>query len=100
MANQRPTLYTGMTNNLVKRVYQHKNELADGFTKKYHIHKLVYFEVFQTAMEAIIREKQIKDLDRIEKIKLIESENPGFEDLYPEIIDSGQARMTNRLEID
>ena len=86
MANERPTLYTGMTNNLVKRAYQHKNELIDGFTKKYHIHKLVYYEIFNTAIEAIYREKQNKDLDKKEKIELIKIKNREFKDLYQDII--------------
>ncbi len=86
MANERPTLYTGMTNNLVKRVYQHKNGLAKGFTRKYHIHKLVYFESFKTPLEAIIREKQIKNMNRADKITLIQTKNPIFNDLYNEII--------------
>lgn len=86
MANERPTLYTGMTNNLVKRVYQHKNELVEGFTKKYHLHKLVYYEIFNTVFEAIYREKQIKDLNRKDKLTLIRSKNPEFKDLYQDII--------------
>lgn len=86
MANERPTLYTGMTNDIIKRTFQHKNSLAEGFTKKYHIHKLVYFESFGTANEAIIREKQIKDMNREDKIELIKTKNPTFRDLYKEII--------------
>ncbi|PIZ00322.1 excinuclease ABC subunit C [bacterium (Candidatus Howlettbacteria) CG_4_10_14_0_8_um_filter_40_9] len=86
MANDRPTLYTSMTNNLIRRVYEHKKELVEGFTKKYHLHKLVYYEVFDSPKEAIIREKQIKDLDRNEKINLIKKFNINFEDLYNKII--------------
>ena len=86
MANERPTLYTGMTNNLVKRAYKHKNEVTEGFTKKYHIHKLVYFEASESALGAIVREKQIKDMNRADKIKLIETKNPTLKDLYKEII--------------
>ena len=86
MANDRPTLYTGMTNNLIRRVYEHKNELIEGFTKKYHLHKLVYYESFNSPKEAIIREKQIKYLDRKEKINLIRQLNPNFKDLYNKII--------------
>ena len=76
MANERPTLYTGMTDNLVKRVYQHKQELVEGFTKKYKIHKLVYAEIFETPREAMIREKQIQYLNRADKISLIKTNNP------------------------
>ena len=86
MANDRPTLYTSMTNNLIRRVYEHKKELVEGFTKKYHLHKLVYYEVFDSPKEVIIREKQIKDLDRNEKINLIKKFNINFEDLYNKII--------------
>ena len=86
MANERPTLYAGMTNNLVKRVYQHRKGVVEGFTKKYHIHKLVYFEIFGTPTEAIIREKQIKDMDRVNKLNLIQENNPTFRDLYYEIM--------------
>jgi len=86
MANGKPTLYIGVTNNLVRRVYEHKNELISGFTKKYHLHKLVYFEIVEGEMETIIREKQIKDLNRIDKINLIKTKNPTFGDLYNEII--------------
>ncbi len=70
------TLYTGMTSDLVKRVWQHKNSLIDGFTKTYHVKLLVYFEVYQQAEEAIKREKQIKKWKRSWKLKLIEEKNP------------------------
>lgn len=89
MGNERPTLYTGMTNDLVKRVYEHKEELVEGFSKKYHLHKLLYFEVIDGQMEAIFREKQVKDMNREDKLKMIEKMNPEFEDLYPTLFDSG-----------
>ncbi len=75
-------LYVGVTNNLVKRVYQHKNKLASGFTSKYNISKLVYYEIFEDIHEAIKREKQIKNWHREWKIRLIRSKNPSFEELY------------------
>lgn len=78
-------LYVGVTNNLVKRVYEHRNKLADGFTSKYNIDKLIYYEVFEDIEEAIKREKQIKGGSRKKKIKLIMSMNPEFHDLYSEI---------------
>ena len=80
------TLYTGVTSDLVKRIYEHKNKLADGFTKKYGVDKLGYYEVFGDITEAIKREKQIKGGSRLDKIKLIESINPEWKDLYDTII--------------
>lgn len=86
---------------MLRRVYEHKKEFIDGFTKKYHLHKLVYYEDVSNAMSAIIREKQIKNMGRGEKLSLIRSVNPNFHDLSKSIglsshysNDSGQARMT------
>jgi putative endonuclease len=79
-------LYTGVTNDLVGRVYEHKEKLVKGFTKKYNITKLVYYEVFENIESAILREKQIKGGSRARKIKLIESMNKGWKDLYEGII--------------
>jgi putative endonuclease len=70
------TLYTGVTSNLVKRIYEHKNKIADSFTKKYEIDKLGYYEVCDSIISAIEREKQIKSGSRENKIKLIENFNP------------------------
>ncbi|OGH18059.1 MAG: hypothetical protein A3F31_03935 [Candidatus Levybacteria bacterium RIFCSPHIGHO2_12_FULL_38_12] len=86
MANDRPTLYTGVTSNLIGRVYQHKNNLVKGFTSKYNLHKLVYYEIFDTIEEAIIREKKIKDMNKIDKLEMIKKFNPIFEDLYNQIL--------------
>ncbi|MDO8618872.1 MAG: GIY-YIG nuclease family protein [Candidatus Daviesbacteria bacterium] len=83
---QNNVLYTGVTNNLVKRIWEHKQKLVPSFTSKYSIHKLVYYEVFQDINEAIKREKQIKGGSREKKLKLIELNNPGFEDLHSSII--------------
>jgi len=74
-------LYTGVTNDLKRRVYEHKQKLVDGFTKKYNVVKLVYYEVFKTIESAIKREKQIKRWRREWKTKLIEKVNPEWEDL-------------------
>jgi len=78
-------LYTGFTNDLKKRIYQHKEKLVDGFTKTYNLTKLVYYEVFQDAYNAICREKQIKAGSRREKVELIQRMNPKREDLYPKL---------------
>lgn len=79
------TLYTGMTGDLVRRVFEHKNKLADGFTKKYNIAMLVHYEIFADAASALHREKCIKEWKRDWKIKLIERENPGWLDLYAKV---------------
>lgn len=78
--------YIGVTNDLVKRVYQHKQKLVPGFTEKYNVNKLVYYEIFEGSMNAIKREKAIKNLLRRKKIELITNKNPSFSDLYPTII--------------
>lgn len=75
------TLYTGVTSNLVQRVYQHKNGLVEGFTKKYNVHQLVYYEIHSDIYEAITREKRIKKWYRQWKIILIEQNNPQWLDL-------------------
>ena len=79
-------LYTGVTDNLVKRVYQHKQKLVAGFTEKYNVNKLVYFEIFYDPVNAITREKTIKNLLRMKKFELINSKNPSFSDLYESIV--------------
>ena len=80
------TLYVGVTSNLVKRIYEHKNKFVKGFTEKYQIDKLGYYEVFDSILSAIEREKQLKAGSRKDKLKLIESFNPDWEDLYYKII--------------
>lgn len=80
--NSHPTLYTGVTNNLVRRVQEHKLEKIKGFTQQYHLHYLVYYEIIEGQEQAIIREKQIKNLSRIEKLALIHGVNPKCIDLY------------------
>ncbi len=87
MASERNgTLYIGVTSNLAKRIYEHKNNLADGFSKKYKVHKLVYYEPGGGAVGAITREKQLKKWNRDWKIRLIEETNPQWKDLYEEIL--------------
>ncbi|EHO41394.1 Excinuclease ABC C subunit domain protein [Caldithrix abyssi DSM 13497] len=74
-------MYVGITNNLMRRVYEHKNKLIDGFTKKYNINKLVYYETFQDVRAAIEREKEIKKWRREKKNKLVNTKNPEWRDL-------------------
>ncbi|MBN1805170.1 MAG: GIY-YIG nuclease family protein [Sedimentisphaerales bacterium] len=76
------TLYIGVTNNLIKRISQHKDNLVEGFTKRYGIHTLVYYEIFRNIQDAITREKNIKKWKRKWKMELIEKSNPNWEDLY------------------
>lgn len=87
MASKRyGTLYIGVTADLVARVYQHKNDLVDGFTKKYGVHTLVYYQQFEDIEAAILEEKRLKKWKRDWKIRLIEENNPEWRDLYPDII--------------
>ncbi|MDX1521705.1 MAG: GIY-YIG nuclease family protein [Anaerolineae bacterium] len=79
------TLYIGMTSNLQHRVYEHKNNTIEGFTKKYGVHTLVYYEQTPDVVTAITREKQLKKWNRQWKINLIEKENPNWDDLYPSL---------------
>jgi putative endonuclease len=79
------TLYTGMTSNLIQRAWQHKNNIIEGFTQKYNVKTLVFYEVHDNAESAITREKQIKKWRRAWKLQLIEKMNPHWKDLYKEI---------------
>ena len=81
------TLYVGVTSDLVKRVWQHRERLVDGFTKRYGVHHLVYFEVHEEFREAIIREKQLKKWQRAWKVELIEGMNPGWGDLFDSLLE-------------
>ena len=80
------TLYTGVTNNIIRRVHEHKTKFKEGFTKKYNVDKLVYFEEFGSIVDAITREKRIKTWKRQWKIELIEKLNPKWVDLYNDLI--------------
>ena len=79
-------IYTGVTSDLVKRVFEHKNKTIKGFTAKYNVNKLVYYEQFADPLSAITREKQIKAGSRKKKVELIRRQNPNYDDLYQMII--------------
>ena len=84
------TLYVGVTSNLLRRVDQHRRGVADGFTKKYGVHRLVYFERYGDIRDAIRREKRMKLWKRAWKVRLIEKENPEWRDLFEEVVESGR----------
>lgn len=87
LASQRNgTLYIGVTSNLIKRIWEHRNNAVEGFTKNYGVHTLVYYEQHAAMEAAIIREKQLKQWNRAWKLRLIEERNPEWRDLWPEII--------------
>ena len=83
------TLYTGVTSNLLRRVWEHKQNLVEGFTHKYHINRLVWYELHETMVSAISREKAIKKWNRAWKIRVIEEKNPRWNDLYDELMNPG-----------
>jgi putative endonuclease len=80
------TLYIGVTSELVKRIWEHKNDMVEGFTKRYHVHRLVWYELHESMESAIIREKRLKDWKRKWKLELIERSNPKWRDLYHTIV--------------
>ncbi len=82
----RGTLYVGVTSHLIQRVWQHKENLVQGFTRQYGVHMLVYFELHATMIEAISREKQLKAGSRAKKVALIEAINSSWRDLYPDLL--------------
>lgn len=81
------TLYVGVTNDLARRIYEHRSDVVEGFTQKYQVHELVYYEPYDSPGEAIQREKNIKAWQRTWKIRLIESANPNWHDLSPTLLD-------------
>lgn len=85
LGNSKLTLYIGVTSDLIKRVYEHKKEIVKGFSQKYKLKRLLYYEIFENIEEAIKREKQLKNWHREWKLSLIKSKNPDLKDLYPEI---------------
>ena len=84
-SKRRGTLYIGVTDDLVKRVYEHQNDVVEGFTKKYSVHQLVYYETSEDIESVILREKRLKTWHRDWKIRLIEETNPDWLDLYPSL---------------
>ena len=84
-SKRKGTLYIGVTSNLQKRIWEHREEVTDGFTKKYNVHRLVYYESHASMESAIVREKDLKGWNRDWKIKLIEKTNPKWEDLFIEL---------------
>ena len=83
------TLYVGVTSDPIKRMWEHKHGVVEGFTRMYRVHTLVYFEQHDRMGGAILREKQIKKWNRAWKVRLIEASNPEWRDLYPEILEAG-----------
>jgi putative endonuclease len=80
------TLYIGVTSDLLKRIWEHKNNLVDGFTKRYGVHQLVWYELHESIESAILREKHLKEWKRKWKLQLIEKSNPEWQDLFPLIV--------------
>lgn len=80
------TLYIGVTSDLIKRIWEHKNNVVKGFTEKYNVHQLVYYELHDSMEAAITREKQLKKWNRAWKIRLIEESNPKWNDLYEDLL--------------
>lgn len=87
LANKRNgTLYVGVTSDLIKRIWQHKNNVVKGFTERYSVHQLVWYELYETMESAIGKEKMLKNWKRVWKLELIERSNPNWQDLYGTII--------------
>jgi putative endonuclease len=93
LTNRSWTLYTGVTNDLTRRVWEHKNKWTKGFTSRYHIGKLVYFEMFSDIVDAIAREKQIKGWTRAKKWALVQAANPAWKDLSQDWCNAGDASL-------
>jgi putative endonuclease len=88
-------LYIGVTSNLIKRIYEHRTGVMGGFSRKYHLHNLVYFEVLEEIKDAIAREKQLKNWHRQWKLNLVSEVNPYWRDLYPELVGEKDAETSS-----
>jgi putative endonuclease len=101
MASRRHgTIYIGVTSRFPARIYEHRNDLVEGFTKKYAVHRLVWYEVHEHILSAIQREKSLKKYKRDWKLNLIERENPYWDDLYPALVGMRPARNTQILAVE
>ena len=85
-SNRNGTLYIGVTSDLIKRIWEHRNNMAEGFTKRYGVHRLVWYELHESMESAIEREKRLKEWKRVWKLELIERVNPDWQDLYDTIV--------------
>lgn len=99
LSSKNKVLYVGMSDNLSRRIYEHKLGLIEGFTKKYNVNRLVYYEVHLSVEDAVKREKQLKSWHRQWKINLIESVNKDWKDLYPDIADPVKILYLSNLEM-
>ena len=97
IASKSRVLYIGVTSNVEQRIYEHKNNLVDGFTKKYRCHRLVYYESFDEVLKAIDREKQLKRWNRAKKVCLIGRQNPTWEDLAAELFSKHRYRHNKQV---
>ncbi len=99
-SKERGTLYVGVTSDLVKRVWEHKNDVVEGFTRRYRVHDLVWFEQHETMETAILRERSIKEWKRAWKLRLVEDFNPAWHDLYPDLIAQAGGQLDPGLRRD
>ena len=99
IASKSRVIYIGMTNDLSRRVFEHKNELVEGFTKQYRCHRLVYYESFDDVTKAIDREKQLKRWSRVKKVWLIERRNPTWEDLCSRLVHEAIMVSSRRKQV-
>jgi putative endonuclease len=101
LSNVSKMLYIGVTNNLERRILEHKNKLIPGFSQKYNLHRLIYFESFGDVRDAIVRGKQLKGWVRVRKVELIESKNPNWADLAEDLFETSKvtSEMSNPMKM-